>query len=55
MFDFRRATVFCLGCRLKPQNDYMLNIWWVMAPWPPVAKPMCVNGISEITKVALSS
>jgi len=23
-------------------------------PWPPLATPMCVNGISKITKVLLS-
>jgi len=35
----------------SPKWLYVINIWWGMGPWPR----LCVNGVSKITKVALSS
>jgi len=37
MFDFRRATVFCLGYRLLKQNDWLCQK--VGEAWPPALTP----------------
>jgi len=42
MFDFKLATVFCLGYRLSKHKitTYFKKLWGGMAPWSPLATPV---------------
>ena len=50
MFDFRRVTVFCLGCRL-PKHEMTIHAKnsGGIAPWAPLATPMTGNTIGILT------
>jgi len=45
MFDFRRVTIFCLGCHLSKHKMtiYAKNIAGGMVSWAPLATPMIGN------------